>query len=188
MKPYNLKKNVLPVLRILNLIILSLAGLMIGNQLICSERELFDISSRILAYGLVISPLISITIVDKIKRKYEFFEWDKLERKKKSSFVSSLTTIVFFFSYLSIFAITGGIVQLLKSNYNLNIDSTVLVLIGIYFLLNAIFTVKLHHKIYENELTKGWVVKKPDNYDKEIRERTMFDDMDDSGLKPNIFK
>lgn len=182
-----MKKYVLPTIRILNMIILCLVGIFLGGLIFDNSLD-FNISSRIIAIGLAISPLMAIVIVDKIKLRFEFFEWDKLERKKKSSFMSSLTTIVFFFSYLSIFTLTGGIVQVLKSNYNLNIDSAFLILTGIYLLLNALFTVKLHYKIYEQELTKGWVVNKPDNYDKEIRERTMFDDMDDSGLKPNIYK
>ncbi|MBZ0242614.1 MAG: hypothetical protein K8F24_05320, partial [Bacteroidales bacterium] len=132
----------------------------------------------ILVFGL--SPILSIFIIHFISKKHEFYEWDKGERQKKTSFLSTLTFMVFLFTYLSAFTLTTCIFDLYNTDFSniLTFDKVVYILrfsYGILFFFNAIFTVQLHNRFYSSDLTLSkYVAKKPNNWE---WERTPEDDI-----------
>ncbi len=165
MKTHTLKKYILPTIIILNTILLCLIGFILVMG-VGYDEIVFNVTGRVISITFLLSPIIAGIIVDKTTKKIEFFEWDKKERDKKKYFMSTLIPIVFFFTYLSLFTLTIGIIDFFKSHYTFSSDFIFLILSGIYLLMNALYTVKLHNKIYRECLYSDFIVDKPENWEK----------------------
>ena len=175
------KKNVLPVLVALNVIALCIISLGILTNL--DDIPILRVNYFVYVIILGLSPIIAIIIVSIISGKHEFYEWDKKEREKKRAFLANLVTIVFFFTYLSVFLLSTVIFDLTYLDFD-SLDHPerivlfIKILSGIISLLNAIFPVQLHSKVYSSYLTldEYRLAKKPDNWE---WERTYEDDIND---------
>jgi hypothetical protein len=162
-------KTIISLLKILNIIFLIIFGLGIVGSL--DKITDFNLEMSIWVVIFLISPILSIIIVSIIKGKHEFCEWDKKERQKKDSFLTTVTLVVFFFTYLSIFFLSTSINDMFEINLS-TIDRPEIIMLtlkltfGILFLLNSIFSVQLHHSLYSDFLTiDNNLAKKPDNWD-----------------------
>ncbi len=91
---------ILPVIRFINTIFLVLVVFMLVGSSFLSEDNIYTSNGFFWVITLVISPLISSYIKNKIESKHEFFEWDKRERRKKKDFLT-LINIHCFFLHLS---------------------------------------------------------------------------------------
>jgi len=174
-------KKFLAFLRILNVIALIIFVLFVGTSI----KESLDFNGSILTWIIIfgLSPIIATTIVSYIINKHEFYEWNKKERQKRKSFLTTISLTVFLFTYLSNFLVNLFIIDLNRSQiHTLSNPEKIVLLIklffGLLFLVNAIFTVQLHYTLYSDDLELGTypIQKKPDNWD---WERTDEDDIED---------
>lgn len=161
----NSYNNLTPkIIRILNAICLCIIGL-VGISLMTQKELEFNAPAFVWVITFLISPIVASMIVDSTKKKYEFLEWDMQERKKKSDFLSNLTAMIFTFAYLSIFTFTWCCYEMYYNPYTFGYETIISIFIGIWFLVNALYTVKLHHKLYSRFLVLDFVVEKPDNWE-----------------------
>lgn len=174
---------VMPVMRIINIIFLVLGVFMLAGSSFLFESTIYAFNGFFWIIALAVPPLISNYIKNKIESKHEFFEWDKRERKKKRDFLTILTLIVFFFTYLAMFILTVLYFdyrekELSKLNGTELIDLSLRLFYGVLFMLNSIYTVQLHNKVYEDYLIiddfNYDISEKPQNWDSEYK-RTSFD-------------
>lgn len=176
------KKNVLPGLKVLNVIALCIFPLGIVTNL--ADIKFLKVTNLVYIIIFGLSPILATVFVSRINNHHEFFEWDKNEREKKKTFLITLIPIVFFFTYLSVFLLSTTISDLINIDFKEldrpdKIVFIIRILTGILSLANAIFSVQLHYGLYSSSLTldEYKLAKKPDNWD---WERTSADDIADA--------
>jgi purine-cytosine permease-like protein len=166
-------KIIFNIFKIINIILLILLAI----SFLSNFKEIFSLKYETFLWIIIfiLSPIISIVIFQIVNKKHEFFEWEKRERQKKEGFILNLSFTIFFFIYISLFFLSTSIYDIfaeeLSSLNRWDLFSLFARLgYGILFLLNAMFTTKLHKFLYSDFLTiDNWYLheKKPKNWDKE---------------------
>ena len=140
------KDDIKSILKFFNVIILLLFSL----ALISNLAEEGEITIRMSGIGLIIfflaSPIIAFCSLTHTKDQHHFYEWDVMERKRKSDFLTALSIDIYFFSFTSVFitVLTFSDAKFNNINSGFEAHNFLGLFYGILLLLNAIFPVYLH--------------------------------------------
>lgn len=168
------KGKVYSIARFLNYLFLALFAIVLLASEWFLEYDPLIVPNFYWMLMIVLCPIISSVIVSIVKLNHDFLEWDKKEREKRNRFMSGLNFVVHFFTYLSGFNMICTLA--LFKDTELYVSNNTIFLYSFYtllFILNALFPVKLHRKLFDEDLLQSsYCAEKPENWDWEYDERS----------------
>jgi hypothetical protein len=154
-------------LRFFNYSFLILFVLAIITSRFTEEETTIKNSYLILIFFL--SPILSLIIRHIIKKKHEFYIWDKVEREKREIFIDSISFFVYTFTFLSMFTFFNTLdsyIRIEKISDPEILSLSLGFFYSLLFIANAMFPVQLLYFMFKDELLQdNLIANKPQNWD-----------------------
>lgn len=158
------------IVRIVNYILLS--PLLLALNILKDDEPFSIILNGYTTFFYLIGLfLIVYGVIQTARVNFAFDEWDKIERRKKTTFFDRLYIVTIFFTNTGLLFLTTGVTELWNLLFknigvNDNLELACCLFFGILLIINALFSVKLHPFIYENSIEQSrFRTRKPENWD-----------------------